>query len=106
MKDALIKKLKECANHCDHCYNACKNEHSENLEQCMLYDQDCADICILTINYLQRNSDNSNLILKACSIICEKCAKECYKHAHMEHCKKCAEICFEVAEMCYQIPAL
>jgi hypothetical protein len=103
----LIEKLKYCAAQCDHCYYACKLEDpKESLEYCMMLDQDCADICRLTAAILERNSDNSNLFIKLCAEICELCAKECNKHAHMEHCKKCAEVCLECAKMCYQYPDL
>jgi exosome complex RNA-binding protein Csl4 len=65
-----------------------------------MLDQDCADICRLSGQVIERNSENVELFLKLCGALCEKCATECEKHSHMEHCKKCAEACRKCADMC------
>src|SRR3954469_19374841 len=101
------KKLSEelffCAAQCTHCYDACQREGERNkLERCMMLDLDCADICRLTGQIAERNSENLDLLLKLCGEICEKCAEECEKHLHLEHCKMCAEACRKCAEMCQQ----
>lgn len=99
----LIEELELCAGQCTHCYDACNMEkEKDKLKRCMMLDQDCADICRLTAQLLERNSENADLFLKLCGEVCEKCADECDKHSHLEHCKKCAEVCRKCAEMCQQ----
>lgn len=96
----LIEKLQYCAAQCDRCHYACHHEKDKtSLERCMMLDQDCADICRLTAQLLERNSENAGLFLKLCHDICERCAEECEKHSSMEHCKKCAEACRQCSEM-------
>ncbi|HEY0029879.1 MAG TPA: four-helix bundle copper-binding protein [Bacteroidia bacterium] len=97
----LIDELHFCAAQCNHCYDACQMEKDkEELKRCMVLDLDCADICRLTAQVLERNSETADLFLKFCAEICEKCAEECDKHSQLEHCKKCAEACHRCAEMC------
>ena len=97
----IIEDLYFCAAQCNHCYDACNAEkEKKDLQRCMMFDQDCADICRLTGQLLERNSDNTDLFLRLCGKICEKCATECEKHLNMEHCKKCAEACRKCSAMC------
>lgn len=96
----MIDELYFCAAQCTHCYDACQMEKDKDkLKRCMLFDQDCAEICRLTAQVLERNSENADLFLKLCGDICRKCAEECEKY-EFEHCKKCAEACRKCAEMC------
>lgn len=97
----IIDELYFCAAQCTHCYDACQIEKDKDkLQKCMMFDQDCADICRLTGQLFERNSENADAFLKLCGEMCEKCATECEKHSHLEHCKKCAEACRKCAEMC------
>lgn len=97
----MIAQLNFCAAQCDRCHYACHREsHKEALERCMILDQDCADICRLTSQLLERNSENAELFLKLCAEMCKRCAEECDKHTQLDHCKKCAEACRKCAEMC------
>src|SRR6267143_1214176 len=96
-----IDELYFCAAQCTHCYNACQiDKEKDQLARCMMLDKDCEEICRLTGQLLERNSENAELFLKLCGEICEKCAAECEKHTHLEHCKKCAEVCRKCAEVC------
>lgn len=99
-KQKMIDVLHFCAAQCTHCYDACHLEKETDMSRCMMYDQDCADICRLTGQLLERNSDNTDIFLKLCQEMCERCAAECEKHPQMEHCKKCAEACHKCAESC------
>jgi hypothetical protein len=100
----MIDELYFCAGQCTHCYDGCQREmEKEQLERCMKLDLDCADICRLTGQILERSSENVDLFLKLCGRICEKCSMECEKHSHLEHCKKCAEACKKCAEMCHNM---
>ena len=97
----IIDELYFCAAQCENCYNACQQEEDKDqLKYCMISDQDCGEICRLTGQILERNSENGDLFLKLCAEICEKCAVECEKHSHFEHCKECSEVCSKCAEMC------
>ena len=97
----VIEKLYSCATECTRCYDACMFiKDTENLQRCMMMDQDCADICTLTAKILERESENADIFLRVCMEICELCAEECEKHHH-DHCKQCAQACRECAEMCH-----
>lgn len=97
----IIDELYFCAAQCAYCYNGCQMEkEKDEFTTCMAYDKDCEDICRLTAQFIERNSDNSELLLKICGEICQKCAAECEKHSHLEHCMKCAEACKKCADIC------
>jgi hypothetical protein len=99
----LIDELYRCAGQCTFCYNGCEREkEKDQLERCMMLDQDCADICRLTGHILERGSESSDLFLQLSKELCERCATECEKHAHHDHCKKCAETCRECIAMIQQ----
>lgn len=99
----IIDALYFCAGQCLHCYDACQREEERGaLQRCMQLDQDCADICRLTAQLFERNSENSDMFLKLCGDICEKCAMECEKHMHLEHCQKCADACHKCMDICHQ----
>ena len=99
-KQKMIDVLHFCAAQCTHCYDACHLEKEIDMSRCMMDDQDCADIGRLTGQLLERNSDNTDIFLKLCQEMCERCADECEKHSQMEHCKRCAEACRKCAAMC------
>ncbi|HKR06979.1 MAG TPA: four-helix bundle copper-binding protein [Bacteroidia bacterium] len=96
----IIRQLNDCANECNHCFNACLQEDDvKMMARCIELDRDCADICQLTASMLARNSEHAHHLLKECADICEACAEECAKHKN-EHCKSCAEACRKCAEAC------
>jgi hypothetical protein len=99
-KQKMIDVLHFCAAQCAHCYDACHLENQKSRSHCMVNDQDCADICRLTAQLLERNSENIDIFLKLCQEMSERCAFECEKHPQMEHCKKCAEACRKCSAMC------
>jgi hypothetical protein len=97
----LIDELYFCSAQCTHCYDACMiSEEKVLLERCRMFNQDCADICRLTAQVFERDSENAESFLKLCAEICELCAAECEKHSHLEHCKKCANACRKCADLC------
>ena len=97
----VIEKLYSCATECTRCYDACMFEKDkEDLQRCMMLDQDCFEFCNMTAKALERESENAEIFLRLCVEICEKCAEECEKHHH-EHCQKCAKECRECAELCH-----
>ena len=102
-KQSLINLINECAQACNNCATACLNEEDvQMLTSCIRLDVDCADICRTTAAFLERSSDNSDVVLSVCALICDNCGDECEKHSHMKHCKICAEVCRQCAESCRQ----
>ena len=98
----IIDELYLCAAQCKDCYDACATEKDkDDLQRCMMLDQDCAEICRLTGQLFERNSESVDKFLILCSEICNDCALECDKHKH-EHCKRCAAVCRQCAEICLQ----
>ena len=89
----MIEMLQFCAAQCTHCYDACQLEKEIDMSNCKMNDADCADICRLTAQILERKSDNAAVFLKACEEMCLRCATECEKYSHLEYCKKCGEAC-------------
>ena len=98
---ALIATLNNCIAECNYCTTACLDEQDvEMLAKCIKLDIDCAAICTLTASLIARGSEHGSHLLKECAEVCNACAEECEKHAHMEHCKQCAEVCRKCAAAC------
>lgn len=96
----LIEELHRCAAQCLYCFEGSdKEENKEALQKCMVLNMKCAETCKLVVQMLDKNTNDFEMYLKRCSIICLKCANECDKHEH-EHCKQCAAVCRECSEMC------
>ncbi|MGC4036382.1 MAG: four-helix bundle copper-binding protein [Chitinophagaceae bacterium] len=105
MNQELINALNHCAAVCNFCANACLNENNVNeMTTCIRLDLDCAAICNLLASFIARQSPHASHLFSECVEICEKCAMECEKHSHMEHCQVCAEACRHCAEMCSEQP--
>src|SRR5690349_20564961 len=101
---AMINALHDCAMECNHCAMACLDETDvKMLTTCIKLNIECAEVCNLTASLLSRGSEYGHHLVKECGEICEKCAEECGKHSHMEHCQKCAEICRECADACAEM---
>ncbi len=97
----LIDVLNNCATECSHCAMGCLDEEDvKMLIVCVKLNIDCAEVCRLAASLLSRGSAHGVHLLHECAELCEKCADECEKHQHMEHCKKCADVCRHCAEEC------
>jgi len=102
--EVLLNALQTCADLCNRCAVACLGEANiSDLANCIILDQDCALVCTMVTNLVSRQSQFVNRLLVICGDICEACAEECGKHAHMEHCRICAEACANCAEQCSQL---
>ena len=98
----LIDSLMNCTATCNHCLASCLEEEDvQMLADCIRLDIDCAEICALAVGFISRGSAHAQHILDECADICEACATECSKHAHMDHCRECAEACRKCAELCH-----
>jgi hypothetical protein len=95
--------LMACALECNYCTTACLGEKEVNmLAGCIKMNIDCADICNLTALLIARGSKQADQFIEQCVEICARCAEECQRHAHHEHCRKCAEFCNICADHCSQ----
>lgn len=103
-KEDLAASLNECARVCNHCAVACLSEKEvKMMAQCIRLDIDCATICRTAAEFVERGSEHADALLSVCAVICNSCADECEKHAHMEHCRICADTCRQCAEACQQM---
>lgn len=99
-KESLVETLLACQQACNHCFYACLEEDDvKMMAACIRLDRECADICSITLDFLQRESNILPEILEACIKSCEACADECEKHDH-DHCQQCAKACRECADAC------
>lgn len=103
---AAFEACADCAQACIACADACLGEPTvAQLVTCIRFNQDCADLCEATGNILSRQVsidwELAGAALLACSIACQKCARECGKHApHMEHCRACEAACRACQQAC------
>ena len=98
---SCIAACNDCADACDHCAAACLQEDDVKImARCIALDMDCAQISRLAASYMARGSEMARSLCTVCAEICEACANECARHAHMEHCQRCAAACRRCAEEC------
>ena len=103
----IIASLQHCADACTRCSVACLDEKDvKMMVACIRLDLDCAAICETSASFAARDSVYMEHILKVCAEICNACAAECEKHAHLEHCRKCAESCRKCAKDCMAIESI
>ena len=68
--------------------------------------RDCAQICAVSADFMNRNSANHKLTCSACSEICRRCAEECDKLSPTdESLKLCSEICSRCSATCGEMAA-
>jgi hypothetical protein len=75
---------------------------ASSMEKCIRLCRDCADICIVTVKFIARDSPFNKKLLKLCATICALCAKECERHPE-KHCQDCAKECRLCAEHCEKL---
>lgn len=100
---ACIEACTKCAEFCDYCAKACeKGADPAAMARCISLSRDCAAICRLAIDFMQRDSTFVDLICQDCAEICEECADECVEHEEGQ-CQQCAEACRMCAEECLKM---
>jgi hypothetical protein len=101
---SVIDALEDCVEACNSCIVKDLKEHDVMMMvRCIQLDQDCAEICTLTIQYLSRGSEFAHPMTNQCVTICDTCAAECEKHTDMPHCLECAKICRKCADECRKL---
>jgi Domain of Unknown Function (DUF326) len=104
-------KYQICIDACADCIVACKDASNEDLKEediqmmsrSIKLDHDCAAICILAMQSMASDSEFVKQICTLCIEICNTCADECDKYAHMEHCRVCSDACRKFAIECAKI---
>lgn len=98
----FIQKLADCAAACQYCSDQCLNENDiKMMVPCIRLDRDCADACIVALNFVARGSDSAKQAVQFCLDFCKRCADECESH-EAQHCKECAEACRACEKACEQ----
>jgi hypothetical protein len=69
-KQKMIDVLQFCAAQCTHCYDAPFRKKMD-MSTVIMYNQDCADLCRLTAQLLERKSDNADIFFKTALVMCE-----------------------------------
>ncbi len=64
--------------------------------------KDCAAVCELCADFLQRRSEHCPAVCKLCGEICKECAERCESWAEPEL-DRCADICRICGETCIDI---
>jgi hypothetical protein len=103
---ACIMACQKCATLCEQCAVACSLSSKVNsLTKPLELSIYCADMCRLTIAFLQRGELQALRFCSLCSEICEICAQECEKHAEAA-CRSAALACMECVDECRKIASL
>jgi hypothetical protein len=102
-----LRALAMCAETCLSCADAClaEPERLEQLRRCIRINQDCADVCSVTVRLLTRQTETPGPLvhaqLHACVLACQLCGEVCEEHAEMhDYCRICAEACHHCQERC------
>ena len=102
----VIEAAENCAIACSHCASACLDEPDvDEMTDCIRLDLDCAELCRLLSALMSRGSRFSKEMCRVCAVACEACARECERHADMEHCRVCAEACRRCQDACNRVLA-
>lgn len=68
-----------CFEACEYCVSECclRADDVKGMVKCTQLCRDCADICVLSSQYMSRSSEFSYKICVQCADICDACAIEC-----------------------------
>lgn len=105
-------KVKQCAELCQECHAVCVETVAHCLEQGGKHAEaehigllmDCAQICLVSGDYMFRGSPRHGLTCGVCASVCEDCAQDCERIDPRDQAmKRCAEICRRCAESCREM---
>ena len=103
---SCVEACQKCTAECEHCATACLQEPDVSARtRCVQLLRDCADICVLSVQWMARGSSYANKICGLCADTCEACATECARFKD-EHCQRCAEACRRCAAECRQMAGM
>lgn len=97
--DACLEAYKVCG---ETAYVCQQNSSTDpRMMQTMHRLVDCAEICIVTANFMLRRSENHPLTCEACVEICAQTARDCEALAEQDECfARCAQVCRLCSEAC------
>lgn len=96
-----------CIESCNACHRVCLETIAWCLEQGgehagaahITLLQDCAEICVVSADFMIRGSDLHGRVCAVCAEVCERCAQAC-EGLRGEQMERCAEMCRRCAQMC------
>jgi hypothetical protein len=104
--------MQQCIQHCLHCYQMCletitfclrKGGGFANYENIQML-QDCAEACLLSANFMIRDSNLHGRTCALCEQTCQRCADMCERISTEEpedsQIKACAAMCRQCATSC------
>lgn len=96
--DNCTESVTVCTEALEHCREM-GGKHAEERHLKLL--EDCAKICETSVDFMNRESDNHQLICSACAEICAQCAQSCEALAEDDEVmQRCAEVCYRSAQSC------
>lgn len=108
----MSQEMKDCMAACFRCSHICNrcgddmigmetHQNAELMRRCIRLCRECADICVLTAQWLGRMSLLSTQICRLCAEVCDVCAETCEQHASYHAlCGPCAQECRHCADLC------
>lgn len=110
--DSTTTQMCRCGFACAHICNNCSDEmigmhdhggqkDHETMAKCIRLCRECAEICLVTAQWVSRASVWSEQITRLCADVCDQCAEACERHAPQHAlCGPCAEECRRCASTC------
>lgn len=104
----LSDEMQICIQNCIRCAQVCEQVIQHSLRRGEQYAsedhirllQDCAQVCHMAANFMNRDSYFHSKICEACAVICLACFVECERMGDDQIIRMCAETCRRCAESC------
>lgn len=111
LSGTLSADMLACARQCLECHQICERMVKHCLEMGGMHAdpvhirllQDCSQICIVTADFIFRESGLAARVGAVCVEVCQSCADDCELMPDDELMQICAESCRRSAEMCEKI---
>jgi hypothetical protein len=91
----------DCIKACEKC--AIYGLAYPGLQECVKLAQECANICLIFAQFIQKDSDFSLQLCSICADLCYVCAAECDKHTENESCLECARASRRCGDLCRKL---
>lgn len=109
----VTEEMRRCAGECRRCHEVCL----ETISHCLHMGgkhadphhirlmMDCVQICQTSADFMLRGSDLHGHTCRACSVVCDRCAKDCAAMGDDPRMKACADECRKCADSCRKMAA-
>lgn len=102
-----ITACQQCATICIETINHCLSMGGAHAEpQHIGLMQTCAEICTVSANAMLRGIDAHSATCAACAEICRRCAESCERLGDDEAMRRCVEACRRCAESCQAMASM